>query len=295
MSDFIEGRRAVEEALRAGMPIKRAIVAMPPRERKGAEDESAQAGRRGRNQGRRGPKPTGTEAALQHLVEKLRRAGVRVEMADKSVLDRISEDGSHGAHQGIVCEVPPFKYADLMDIARAGAAKEQSLVIVCDHITDEGNLGAIIRTADVVGADGVVIANRRAAQVNVGVYKTSAGAAVHVPVARVANITSALETLKKAGFWVAGASEKAPTDIWHSPMAGRVALVAGSEGEGISQLVLRTCDYLVSLPQRGHVGSLNVAQATTAICYEWMRQCAVVSEDAGARLPGAPKGAKGKA
>ena len=295
MSDFIEGRRAVEEALRAGMPIKRAIVAMPPRERKPADDEPAQGGRRGRNQGKRGPKPTGTEAALQHLVEKLRRAGVRVEMADKSVLDRISADGSHGAHQGIVCEVPPFKYADLMDIARAGAAKEQSLVIVCDHITDEGNLGAIIRTADVVGADGVVIANRRAAQVNVGVYKTSAGAAVHVPVARVANITSALETLKKAGFWVAGASEKAPTDIWHSPMAGRLALVAGSEGEGISQLVLRTCDYLVSLPQRGHVGSLNVAQATTAICYEWMRQCAVVSEDAGARLPGAGKGAKGKA
>ena len=276
---YIEGRRAVEEALRAGVPIHRAIVAAPARERdaagkpgKDAKDQPAGKGR-GRNQ--RGPRPTGADAALDRIVLKLRRQNVRVEFAERSVLDRISIDGeSHGAHQGIICEVPHYHYANLMDIARAGAAKDEALVLVLDHITDEGNLGAIIRTAEVMGAEGVIIPTKRAAQVGVGVYKTSAGAALHLPIARVPNLVAAIDTLKQAGFWVAGASEQAKQDIWHAPLRGRLAIVAGSEGEGISRLVREACDFFVALPQRGQVGSLNVAQATTAVCYEWMRQCA---------------------
>ena len=196
-----------------------------------------------------------------------------IEVVEKAKLDRMSADGgSHGAHQGIMCEVPPYRYADIMDIAYAGAKKRDSLVLVLDHITDEGNLGAIIRTAEVMGADGVVIPSKRAAQVTVGVYKTSAGAAFHVPIARVPNLVGALKTLKDGGFWVAGASEHAHADIWHAPLEGRIALVCGNEAEGISRIVGEQCDFLVALPQRGQVESLNVAQATTAVCYEWLRR-----------------------
>ncbi len=275
MADYIEGRRAVEEALRAGVPIRRAFVqaaapgapgshASADRARRGADKARAAAGRQGR---------AGRDDALARLVGELRAAGAVVEEVPRERLDRISAEGrSHGAHQGVVCEAPPYRYADLHDVARAGAQKNTSLVLVLDHITDEGNLGAVLRTAEVVGADGVVIPSKRAAQVTVGVYKTSAGAAFHLPVARVPNLVAALGTLKEAGFWVAGASERAREDIWHAPLEGRIALVAGSEGTGISRLVLEACDFLVALPQHGRVGSLNVAQATTAICYEWLRR-----------------------
>jgi 23S rRNA (guanosine2251-2'-O)-methyltransferase len=274
VAEYIEGRRAVTEALRAGAPIKCALIADVP---EADAAEAPQQPRRGR-QGRPA-RETGEAAALSKLVDRLRKAGVEVRRVPRSVLDRISEEGhSHGAHQGIVCEVAPYRYADLMDVAVAGARKEQALVLVLDHLTDEGNVGAVMRTAEVVGATGVVIPSKRGAQVSVGVYKTSAGAVFHLPVARVPNLVSALKTLKDAGFWVAGASERAELDIWHAPLAGRVALVVGNEGEGISRLVLEECDFLVSLPQVGQVGSLNVAQATTAVAYEWMRQCRAAAE-----------------
>ncbi len=273
MADYIEGRRAVEEALRAGVPIKRALVAVPS-PTPSRSDRRGPAGRRG---GRGGDvpdrAPSAQDQALERLASQLKAGGVPVQAVTRAELDRISQEGgSHGAHQGIACEVPPYRYAQLEDIARAGASKPDSLVLVLDHITDEGNLGAIVRTAEVMGADGVVIPSKRSAQVTVGVYKTSAGAALHIPIARVPNLVGALEVLKKAGFWVAGASEHARQDIWHAPLEGRIALVAGSEGTGISRLVREACDFLVALPQRGHVGSLNVAQATTAICYEWLRR-----------------------
>ena len=248
MSDYIEGRRAVEEALRAGVPIKRAFVLAPSQRGEGA-------------------------ASVGGLVGKLESSGVPVSPVERRVLDRMSsEGGSHGAHQGIVCEVAPFRYTELSDAVRSTEGERDALVLVLDHITDEGNLGAVIRTAEVVGAACVVIPSKRAAQVTVGVYKTSAGAAFHIPVCRVPNIVQALSLLKEAGFWVAGASERAREDIWHAPLGGRVALVSGSEGTGISRLVLENCDFTVSLPQFGRVGSLNVAQATTAICYEWLRR-----------------------
>ncbi len=272
MADYIEGRRAVEEALRAGVPIRCAYVQAAPAAPKGPKKAQKAGERPARSKGA-AASDAGSDQNLERLTEKLRGAGVRIEAVDREFLDRVSAEGrSHGAHQGIVCEVPPYRYADIDDIARAGAAKPESLVLVLDHITDEGNLGAIIRTAEVVGADGVVIASKRAAQVTVGVYKTSAGAAFHVPVARVPNLVSALEALKRVGFWVAGASEHARENLWRAPLGGRIALVCGNEGSGISRLVQESCDFLVALPQRGQVGSLNVAQATTAICYEWLRR-----------------------
>lgn len=237
---FIEGRRAAAEALRVGFPIKRAVVA-----------EGA-----------------GGDAALAPLVGQLRARGVRVQSVPRSHLDEIS---SHGAHQGIVLETGAFPYADLSDIiTRAGEGA--ALVVVLDHVTDAGNFGAIVRSAEVVGAAGVVIASKRAAEVTVATYKTSAGAVMHLPIARVPNIARALDDLKAAGFWVGGATEHAQGVCWDAPFEGRVALVMGSEGEGISRLVLEKCDFTTKLPQRGQTESLNVAQATTALCFEWLRR-----------------------
>lgn len=238
--EFIEGRRAAAEALRTGFPVKCALI--------------AEGGER--------------DAALSRLVDDLNAAGVRIKYVPRAQLDALS---SHGAHQGIALEVGNFPYADVADILdRAGDGP--ALVVVLDHVTDDGNFGAIVRSAEVVGAAGVIIANKRAAGVTVGSYKTSAGAVMHLPIAQVPNIARALDDLKAAGFWVGGASEHAEGSCWDAPFEGRVALVMGSEGDGISRLVLEKCDFLTKLPQRGMTESLNVAQATTALCFEWLRR-----------------------
>lgn len=240
-SDLIEGRRAVEEALSCGMPLRSALVA----ERSGDRDQ-----------------------ALELLASRLEAEGVPVERVPRSRLDALS---SHGAHQGVVVRTRPFAYAELADVIRA-AGEGDALVVVLDHVTDQGNFGAIVRTAEVVGAAGVVVAKARSASVGVGAYKTSAGAVMHIPIAQVPNLARALDELKEAGFWACAATEHAEQDVWHAPMGGRLALVMGSEGEGISRLVSERCDFSCRLPQRGRVESLNVAQATTVLCYEWLRR-----------------------
>ena len=239
--DLIEGRRAVEEALSCGMPLRSALVA----ERSGERDQ-----------------------ALERIAARLEEAGVPVERVPRSRLDALS---SHGAHQGVVVRTRPFAYAELADVI-AAAGEGDALVVVLDHVTDQGNFGAIVRTAEVVGAAGVVVAKARSASVGVGAYKTSAGAVMHLPIAQVPNLARAIEELKGAGFWVCAATEHAEQGVWHAPMGGRLALVMGSEGEGISRLVAEKCDFSCRLPQRGRVESLNVAQATTVLCYEWLRR-----------------------
>ncbi|WP_102371433.1 23S rRNA (guanosine(2251)-2'-O)-methyltransferase RlmB [Enorma phocaeensis] len=237
---YIEGRRAAAEALRTGFPVKRALV---------AEGEDR-------------------DAVLSKLVTDVHAAGIPVLRVPRAELDGLS---SHGAHQGIALEVGAFPYAELADVI-ANAGEGPALVVVLDHVTDAGNFGAIVRSAEVVGAAGVVIASKRAAEVTVATYKTSAGAVMHLPIARVPNIARALEELKGAGFWTVGASEHAEGVCWDAPLSGRIALVMGSEGDGLSRLVLETCDDLTKLPQHGKTESLNVAQAATALCYEWLRQ-----------------------
>jgi len=241
LTSYIEGRRAAAEALETGVPIKRALVATMD---------------------------GGLDATLQSIVDRVQLAGVPAEFVPRARLDALS---SHGAHQGIVLETKPFAYVELSDvIARAGEG--DALVVVLDHVTDEGNFGAIVRSAEVVGAAGVVIPKARAASVGTAAYKTSAGAVLHLPIAQVPNLPAALQALKDAGFWVGAASEHAEEDVWHAPMGGRLCLVMGSEGEGISRLVQEKCDFGCRLPQHGMVESLNVAQATTVLCYEWLRR-----------------------
>lgn len=236
-ADYIEGRRACAEALKAGVPLKRALVA------------------------------TG-DASLGSLVKQLSAAGIPVEEVSRDRLDVLS---SHGAHQGIACQVAPYRYASLSDVIERAGDKD-ALVVVLDHVTDQGNLGAIVRSAEVVGAAGVIIPKVRAAGVGVGAYKTSAGAVMHIPVVQVANLPAVLDKLKEVGFWACAATEHAEDSVWSAPMGGRLALVMGSEGNGVSRLVMEHCDFGCKLPQRGHIESLNVAQAATVMCYEWLRR-----------------------
>ena len=248
--NYIEGRRAAAEALEARVPLKRALVASSIGER---------------------------DRALDELVTRLEQAGVPVEYVAR---DRLDGRSSHGAHQGIMLEVEPFSYADLSDVVEA-AREGDALVLLLDHVTDEGNFGAIVRTAEVVGAAGVVVANARAARVGTAAYKTSAGAVLHLPIAQVPNLAAAIDQLKEAGFWVGAATEHAHDDVWHAPLDGRICLVMGSEGSGVSALVRKKCDFECKLPQRGRIESLNVAQATTALCYEWLRRESMKEAEAG--------------
>lgn len=240
----IEGRNAVLEALRAGVPLTGILIA-------------------------EGTKPDRT---LDEIARRAAETGVPARRAPKRVLDAKSE---RGAHQGVIADAKPYAYASLEAVLARAEGKERSLVIALDHITDPGNLGAIVRTAEVIGADGVLVAKRRAAAVTAAAYKSSAGALAHVLLAQEANLVRSLVRCKEAGFWIAGASELAEQTVWDAPLDGRTVLVMGSEGEGLARLTRETCDFLVRLPQAGKVGSLNVAQATTAICYEWLRRGAL--------------------
>ncbi len=246
MAEYIEGKRPVIEALRTSVPLERVLVA----------DNLKRDG------------------LVQDILRKAKAAGVPVETKRRADLDAKSERGSH---QGVMAQAKPFAYAGLQDIIEisrrhADERNGSALVVLLDHITDAGNLGAIARSAEVVGAAGIVIPNKRSAHVTAATYKSSAGAIAHIAVAQVANVKQACERLKEDGFWVAGASEKAPDRIWDANLQGKMVLVMGSEGEGISRLTLETCDFLVSLPQVGQTASLNVAQSATACMYEWLRQ-----------------------
>ncbi|MCH4053178.1 MAG: 23S rRNA (guanosine(2251)-2'-O)-methyltransferase RlmB [Atopobiaceae bacterium] len=239
-ASLIEGRRAVAEALALGVPVRRALV----------------------------QQAEGADATLEGLVEQLADAGVEAEEVPASRLDALS---SHGAHQGIVIEVAPYRYATIEDVVAASGTGD-ALVVVLDHVTDEGNFGAIVRSCEVAGASGVVIPKDRSAGVGVGAYKTSAGAVLHLPIAQVPNIASALVVLKEAGFWCVAATEHAERTCWDASLDGRIALVMGSEGSGVSRLVLERADDACRIPQRGSIESLNVAQATTVLAYEWARR-----------------------
>ena len=214
------------------------------------------------------------ELKIEDVLRKAKKRNVPVETVPRARLEKLSERGSH---QGVMAETKPFNYVNvttIVETANAQAAENggSALVVILDHITDAGNLGAIARSAESVGAAGIVIPNKRAAHVTAATYKSSAGAISHINVTQVANLSQTIERLKKEGFWVCAASEHAQEVAWKSNLKGKIALVMGSEGEGVSSLVLENCDFAVKLPQMGKVSSLNVAQASTVFMYEWLRQ-----------------------
>jgi 23S rRNA (guanosine2251-2'-O)-methyltransferase len=175
-------------------------------------------------------------------------------------------------HQGVIAMAPPFDYASLDEVI--GSRKTgHALFVLLDHLTDPHNVGAIIRTAEVVGADAVILPERRSAGVNATVRKAAAGAAGYLPVVRVANINEAIRTLKKAGVWVAGAAAgEGSVPMGQADFDRDLALVIGAEGSGLAPLVRRECDYLVSIPMRGKTGSLNASVAAAILVFEALRQ-----------------------
>jgi len=202
-------------------------------------------------------------------VKKLQRLassqGIPVEFGSKERLEQLAP---RRVHQGVVGLCREYAYASVDDvIAHRHPSVHHDLVLILDSVTDPQNLGSIIRTAHCFGANGVIIPEDRAAPVTASVLKASAGAAQHLPVARVVNLVRTIAELKERGFWIYGADATAQTALGTLDYGGPVGLVVGSEGQGIRPLVRKTCDFLISVPIRGAVASLNVAVATGVILY----------------------------
>jgi 23S rRNA (guanosine2251-2'-O)-methyltransferase len=209
------------------------------------------------------------EKGLEEIVREARDSGIVVDRVSKRDLDELSV---RGAHQGVVARMSTFEFTELGQITSSCAQAQRALVVALDGVTDPQNLGAIARTVEVAGGDGLVITKRRSATVGAAAFKASAGALAHLPVAREPNLVRALEHLKGEGFWVVGASEEARESLWELDMPEKMVLVVGSEGSGLSRLTREACDLHVRVPVRGKTESLNVGQATTAIVYEWLRR-----------------------
>ena len=205
---------------------------------------------------------------LQRVVEDCRKIGIAVRFLPRQELDRMA---GNGAHQGVVAVTSAKQYNDLDDVV-AVKRGQYSLIVVLDGVEDPHNLGAVLRTADAAGADGVVIPERRAAGVTAIVAKSSAGASEHLPIARVNNIARTLEELKSRNLWIVGLDERAQQTYDALDYNMDCAIVLGAEGKGVHELVRRKCDFLVSIPMLGKVPSLNVSVAAAVVLYEIARQ-----------------------
>ena len=205
---------------------------------------------------------------LQHVVKDCRKIGIAVRFLPRQELDRMA---GNGAHQGVVAVTSAKQYNDLDDVV-AVKRGQYSLIVVLDGVEDPHNLGAVLRTADAAGADGVVIPERRAASVTAIVAKSSAGASEHLPIARVNNIARTLEELKLKNLWIVGLDERAQQTYDALDYNMDCAIVLGAEGKGVHELVRRKCDFLVSIPMLGKVPSLNVSVAAAVVLYEIVRQ-----------------------
>ena len=238
---IIEGRNAVAEALRAGTPIDKVFLL------KGEVD-----------------------LPLRQLANQARQQGAVLAEVDRHKLDAMSR--TH-AHQGIIAVAAVREYASVEDLLQAARDRGESpLLVVCDELSDPHNLGAVIRTAECAGAHGVIIPKRRSAGLTAVVAKTSAGAVAHVPVARVPNIPALLKDLKKQGVWVFGTAADGTTSLYDADLKGPAAIVIGSEGDGMTRLAAENCDFLVSIPMRGKLNSLNASAAAAILLYEAVRQ-----------------------
>ena len=240
-NDLIEGRNAVIEALRAGRTIDKIFIA------KGDVDKT-----------------------LGHIASKARSAGIVVTEADRRKLDAMSQ--TH-AHQGVIALCAVKEYSTIEDMLAIAAERgEAPFLVLCDEISDPHNLGAIIRTAECVGAHGVIIPKRRSVGLTATVAKASAGAVEYMKVARVTNINTAIAELKDKGVWVFGTAAEGSIPMYKADLTVPAAIVIGNEGEGLSQLVRKNCDVMVSIPMKGKISSLNASAAASILLYEAVRQ-----------------------
>lgn len=236
----IEGRNAVLEAFRSGKTIDKLFVL------KGCQD---------------GP--------INSILREARKHDTIVSFVTKERLDQLSVSGKH---QGIIASAAAYEYAEVEDILKLAEEKgEAPFIFLLDNIEDPHNLGAIIRTANLAGAHGVIIPKRRAAGLTATVAKTSAGALNYTPVAKVTNLGATIEELKEKGLWFVCA-DMGGTTMYELNLRGPIGLVIGNEGEGVSRLVREKCDYIASIPMRGDIDSLNASVAAGVLAYEIVRQ-----------------------
>lgn len=237
---LIEGRNAVLEAFRSGKTIDKLYIL------DGCKD---------------GP--------VQSILREAKKGDTIINFVDKERLDHLSETGKH---QGVIAQAAAYEYAEVEDILKAAAEKgEAPFLILLDGIEDPHNLGAMIRTANLVGAHGVIIPKHRAVGLTATVAKTSAGALNYTPVAKVTNLTQTMEDLKKQGIWFVCA-DMAGNVMYKTNLTGPIGLVIGNEGSGVSRLVREHCDFTAAIPMKGDIDSLNASVAMGVLSYEILRQ-----------------------
>lgn len=237
----LEGRNAVQEALKSGRTIDKVFVA--------AGD---------------------TDRGLQRLAAQAKEAGAVVVSVDRRKLDAMSATRSH---QGIIALAAAHDYCTIDDILEEAASRgEPALIVLCDELSDPHNLGAVLRSAECAGAHGVVIPKRRSVGLTATVAKASAGAVEYMKVARVTNMSSAISELKEKGVWIYGTAAEGSIPMYQADLTGPTAIVIGSEGDGLSQLVRKNCDVMVHIPMKGKISSLNASAAASILLYEAVRQ-----------------------
>lgn len=238
--NIIEGRNAVLEAFRSGKPVDKLYVL------DGCQD---------------GP--------VRTIVREARKHDTIIQFVEKERLSQLSETGRH---QGVIAYTAAYEYSEVSDMLELAREREEDpFIILLDNIEDPHNLGAIIRTANLAGAHGVIIPKRRAVGLTATVAKTSAGALNYTPVAKVTNLKKTMEELKKEGLWFVCA-DMGGEAMYDLNLTGPIGLVIGNEGEGVSRLVKETCDFVASIPMKGDVDSLNASVATGVLAYEIVRQ-----------------------
>ena len=239
--DQIEGRNSVLELLESGKDINKIFVT------------------RGEKHG-----------SINKILAIAKERKIIVVEKDKKQMDEMAQEENY---QGVIAIVPPFEYVEIEDILlEAKARQEEPFIVILDGIEDPHNLGSIIRTAETAGVHGIIIPKRRAASVNSTVNKTSAGAVEHMKIARVTNISDAIEELKQAGLWICGTDIDAQRYYYNQDLTGPLGIVIGNEGKGISEKVKKNCDFNVKIPMKGKVTSLNAAVSTGIIVYEAVKQ-----------------------
>ena len=239
--DLVEGRNAVIEALKSDRTVEQILVA------KGD-----------------------SEGSINVIYALAKEKHIVIKEADRKKLDQMSDTG---AHQGVIAIVTPYKYFEIDDILKYAESKgEKPFIIILDEIEDPHNLGSIIRSAEICGVHGVIIPKRRNVGITPIVYKSSAGAVEYMKIAKVTNINSTIDTLKKKGIWIYGADMEGKNYCYENNFVGAIALVIGSEGRGISKLTKEKCDGLVKIPMHGRITSLNASVAAGIIMYEVLKQ-----------------------
>ncbi len=200
----------------------------------------------------------------QNLISLIGKCKIPVIYQEKIELDRLA----NGNHQGIILDVADFSYTDYHEFIQ----EEDSFVLILDHLEDPHNLGAIIRTSEAAGVSGIILPKDRSVSVNATVIKTSAGAITNIPIAMVTNLSQTIEELKKKGFWIVGTALEDSTDYRELDYSGKIALVIGNEGNGISRIVRSSCDFIAKIPMYGKINSLNASVASGIMIYEVVRQ-----------------------